>query len=119
MSNYNIALLERLLKLEKENFVMSNELESLRSVTYKNYSADANYIEMQMFDYAILKLMTLKESDNTIRFLKEHEFLVKANEQFGGVQVPPSEQDETFLKCYKSWVEHFRNLDYTIEYAAS
>ena len=117
MSNYNIALLERLLKVERELQVQTNELSTLRSVAYEH--PHKKHIEMNMFDYAILRIMTLKESDNTIRFLKEHEFLVKANEQFGGSQVSPSEQDEAFLKCYNSWVEHFRNLDYNIEYAAS
>ena len=117
MSNYNIALLERLLKYEKDIQKMSSELNALRGIAYEH--PHKNNIEMQMFDYAILKLMTLKESDNTIRFLKEHEFLVKASDQFGGAQIPPSQQDEALLKCYSSWVEHFRNLDYTIEYAAS
>ena len=117
MSNYNIAILERLLKVEKELQVQANELNTLRGVAYEH--PHKNHIEMQMFDYAILKLMTLKESDNTIRFLKEHEFLVKADNQFGSAEIPPSQQDEALLKCYSSWVEHFRNLDYTIEYAAS
>ena len=116
MSNYNIALLERLLKVERELQVQTNELSTLRSVANDPHK---HHAEMNMFDYAILRIMTLKESDNTIRFLKEHEFLVKADEQFGGAQVSPSEQDEALLKCYSSWVEHFRNLDYNIEYAAS
>jgi len=117
MSNYNIALLERLLKVEKELQVQASELNTLRGVAYEH--PHKNHIELQMFDYAILRLMVLKESDDTIRFLEEQKFLVKADEQFGGVQYPPSEQDEVFLKCYNSWVEHYRNLGYTIEYSAS
>jgi len=117
MSNYNIALLERLLKVERELQVQANELTTLRSVAYEH--PHKNHIEMNMFDYAILRIMTLKESTDTIRFLEEHKFLVKADEQFGGAQVSPSEQDEALLKCYNTWVEHFRNLGYTIEYSAS
>ncbi len=116
MSNYNIALLERLLKVEKELQVRTNDLTALRNVANDPHK---HHAEMNMFDYAILRIMTLKESTDTIRFLEEHKFLVKADEQFGGAQVSPSDQDGALLKCYNGWVEHFRNLDYTIEYSAS
>ena len=133
MSNYNIALLERLLKVEKELKDNSNELITLRGITYEHphevklpglNERDSNALQLEMFDFGVLKVMSLSklnaaDQNNTIRFLKEKEFLEKAMDLFGGAQCPDDIQIKALQTRYDSWVQHYRNLDYNIEYAAS
>jgi len=159
MSNYNIALLERLLKYEKDIQEMSTELRTLRGIIHDDQPAehpnsgcpssdpvtnvvnekpylghnyklpdlnqeDSHGLQLEMFDYGVLVTMTLtglNEADksNTIRFLKEKEFLKKAMDLFGGAQCPGDIQENALRTRYDSWIQHFRNLDYNIEYAAS
>tara|TARA_R100000742_G_C4237816_1_gene58097 strand:- start:280 stop:681 length:402 start_codon:yes stop_codon:yes gene_type:complete len=133
MSNYNIALLERLLKYEKDIQEMSSELNTLRGIVYKHPQEtslpamdqkDSDALQLEMFDFGVLKVMSLSklnaaDQNNTIRFLKEKEFLEKAMDLFGGAQCPDDIQENALRTRYDSWVQHYRNLDYNIEYAAS